>query len=131
MTREEAIEELGRALLAESTPKNTSRRRAQHCRPLSIPQKARRTARMARFFGYDRSSLVLLAVASELADDHELGLSLAGSKAARQLSTRLGPGCVGKLLRRGPPELGDVSHARRADTASCFRALWCLLAGGR
>ncbi len=39
------------AVTPRSIPTHASRRRAQHCRPLSRPQKARQTTRTARFFG--------------------------------------------------------------------------------
>ncbi len=41
---------------AKSTPPHSSHRRPQHGRPLSIPQNARHTTRMALFFGYGISS---------------------------------------------------------------------------
>ncbi len=42
--------------MLKSPPTHASRRRPQHCQPLSRPQRERRTTRMARFFGDESGS---------------------------------------------------------------------------
>ncbi|PIE18536.1 MAG: hypothetical protein CSA65_04420 [Proteobacteria bacterium] len=98
-------------LRPKSTPTPSSRRRAQHCRPLSTPQRARQTTRLARFFGYESGAAAQHAARSRVCGrapklaGKRIELDLTGSYGGSRAKLWAAKGHVDPLSRSGKLEL--------------------------